>query len=134
MCFQGQSRDCRDAHGVRRCQGKRFLRVLALCNGCGAASLALRQLAVTAEVEVVVVERDPNCVILTQRHFPEEKLGWSLEVEDWASDSYQPVKGEEQCWFDLVVAGFPCQDVSTANRGGIGLKGDNLGSSLVFGG
>lgn len=120
---QGPGQECRSMEGVLRRGGNRVLRVLALCNGCGAASLALEKLRLSAELEVVVVETDEECLAFTQWRFPEEKLGWSTDVEDWASDEFVPQPGEEQFWFDLVLVGFPCQDVSVANRDGQGLRG-----------
>ena len=113
----------RASDGVLRRSGRRVLRVLALCNGCGAASLALERLRLSAGIEVVVVETDDDCLAFTQWRFPEELLGWSVDVADWASDAFEPVAAEERFWFDLVIAGFPCQDVSVANRTGQGLVG-----------
>jgi len=110
--------------------GKRVLRVLSLCNGCGAFSLALEKLKVTAEIEVVVVESDEDCLAFTQWRFPHEPVGWSCDVRDWAGPGFKPKQGEEEFWFDLVVAGFPCQDLSEANGSGGGLQGRK--SALFF--
>ena len=117
----------RSTQGVLRRSGRRVLRVLSLCNGCGSASLALEQLRITADVEVVFVEIDEDCRAFTQWRFPAECGGWSSDVRDWASSEFEVNKGDEQYWFDLVVAGFPCQDLSVANRQGKGLQGGKSG-------
>ena len=121
----------RDTAGcLRRREGARVLRVLSLCNGCGAASLALKNLGITAEVQVVVVELDEICRRLTQRRFSEETFGWSHDVNDWASTSFMPGMHGDDPWFDLIIAGFPCQDLSEANKSGDGLRGNK--SALFF--
>ena len=120
----------RSTQGVLRRSGKRVLRVLSLCNGCGTASLALEQLRITADIEVVFVELDEDCRAFTQWRFPSECGGWSSDVKDWASSEFKVKKGDERHWFDLIVAGFPCQDLSLANRNGAGLEG--VKSGLFF--
>ena len=125
---QVQQRHLGVRHGVRR---KRTLRVLSLCNGCGAASLALKALQQQygTQVEVVVVEIDPICRAFTKWRFPEELQGWSGDVLDWAADAFTPEAHGKAFWFDLVIAGFPCQDLSSAHKQGSGLQG---GKSALF--
>jgi site-specific DNA-cytosine methylase len=111
-------------------RGREKLRVLSLFHGSGAFSLAVRKWKVQADVEIVAVELDPVCRRFTACRFPEEEQGWSGDVRDWAGDGFDPTQCGVRFWFDLVVGGFPCVDVSGANAGGKGLKGQR--SALVF--
>ena len=126
-------RRSRAARGLPRSAGilskckRRVLRVLSLCHGCGSASLALEQLKITADIEVVFVEIDEDCRAFTQWRFQSEKVGWSCDVKDWAAEGFVIEEGDDQYWFDLVVAGFPCQDLSAAKTGGRRLNGVNSG-------
>ena len=54
-------------------------------------------------------------------------MGWSCDVKDWAAEGFVIEEGDDQYWFDLGVAGFPCQDLSVAKTGGRGLNGVNSG-------
>ena len=46
--------------------------------------------AAWAEVEVTAVEIDGTCRRFTKWWFPEELLGWSNDVNDWAADGVRP--------------------------------------------
>ena len=48
-------------------------------------------------------------------------------MSDWADPEFQPEKWGDRFWFDLVVAGFPCQDLSSAHTSGRGLDGSRAG-------
>jgi hypothetical protein len=111
---------------------QRTLRVLSLCDGCSAASLALRQLTKTTGIlfEVTVVEWDEVCQSLVAVRFPEAVRGWSQDVVDWASPAFKPELFGDTFSFDLVIAGYPCQDLSSAFKAGQGLAGGR--SSLFF--
>ena len=117
----------RGSDGVLHRAGKRVLRVLSLCDGCGAVLLAFEMLGVTAEVEVVTVEVDATCQEFVRWRFPNSTAGWSHDVRDWSADRFVPEELGGEFWFDLVIAGFPCQDVSTANKWGQGLHGSKSG-------
>ena len=52
------------------------------------------------------------------------------DVVDWADTAFKPELFGDRFNFDLVVAGFPCQDLSSAFRVGAGLAGAR--SSLFF--
>ena len=107
--------------------------MLSLCDGCGGASLALErlwsQLRLGAEVEVTVVEIDGTFRRFTKWRFPEELVGWSNDVNDWAADGFRLEAYGKRFWFDLVIAGFPCQDLSSAYmyKQGAGLDGSRSG-------
>ena len=120
----------RTGDGILRLAGRRVLRVLSLFDGCGTVMLALEQLKVTAEVEVITVELDPDCEAFVRWRFSNSTAGWSSDVNDWAADAFAPAEFGTEFWFDLVVAGFPCQDVSSANKYGEGLLGNR--SALFF--
>ena len=107
----------------------KVLRVLSLFDGCGAASLALEalQLEFGAAVEITVVEIDDVCRSFTQWRFPKQRQGWSCDVIDWASDGFRPAAYQHKYWFDLVIGGFPCQDLSSAHKQGAGLEGSRSG-------
>jgi hypothetical protein len=94
-------------------------RILSVCDGIGIASLALQRIGLC--VEVRSVEIDAGCRAVTEARFPanDQSVHDVLEVLDW------PVKQLSQV--DLLVGGFPCQDVSTANKTGAGLKGNRSG-------
>ena len=109
--------------------GGRVFRILSLCDGCSVMSLVCRIMAAefNAAYEVIVVEFDPVCQKFVQWRFPEATNGWSSDVRDWADPQFKPEDWGNRFWFDLVVAGFPCQDLSSAYKEGKGLKGGRSG-------
>ena len=104
-------------------------RILSLCDGCSVMSLVCQMLGheFNASYEVVVVEFDPICQRFVQWRFPEAINGWSSDVLDWADPEFRPEDWGSRFWFDLVVAGFPCQDLSSAHKSGRGLDGSRSG-------
>jgi hypothetical protein len=119
----------RGRHGLRsrRPEGNvsavfRRARVLSVCHGIGVASLCFRRMG--TPVDVVAVELDEECRALTKERFPGEDQSWT-DVRDLVAQPLEWFQG-----FDFLVGGFPCQDVSSANRNGAGLGGGR--SSLFF--
>ena len=107
----------------------RVFRILSLCDGCSVMSLLCRMMAQEFNVsyEVVVVEFDPICQQFVHWRFPEAANGWSSDVLDWADPEFQPENWGNRFWFDLVVAGFPFQGLSSAHKSGRGLDGSRSG-------
>jgi hypothetical protein len=104
------------------CKAFRKGKILSVCDGISVVSLCLERMQ--TPVEVTASECDEACRRLTRVRFPQLKHGLS-DVNDVADKSQPWFDG-----FDLLVGGFPCQDVSTANKGGAGLSGDK--SSLFW--
>ena len=63
------------------------------------------------------VERDPFCQKVLQKHWPNSRI--YNDVKDITKDNVEPV--------DMIIGGFPCQDISAANSGGRGLNGEKSG-------
>ena len=63
------------------------------------------------------VERDPFCRKVLRKHWPNSKL--YNDVRDITRDNVEPV--------DIIIGGFPCQDISCANQKGRGLDGKKSG-------
>jgi DNA (cytosine-5)-methyltransferase 1 len=79
------------------------LRVLDLFSGIGGFSLAARWLGGFETVQFV--ERDPYCQRILRKHWP------TVPIHDDIC-TFNPEPGSA----DVVVGGFPCQDISTAGR------------------
>jgi len=85
------------------------LRMLDLFSGIGGFSLAARWLGGFQTVQFV--ERDPYCQRILRKHWPD------VPIHDDIC-TFNPEPGSA----DVVVGGFPCQDISIAgNRAGIRL-------------
>ena len=90
-------------------------RILGICNGIGVSSVCLTRLGV--DFHKTVAETDEDCRRLTKARFPEEiQYGDLRNLLEWPLEKFAE--------FDLLEGGFPCQDVSSANKQGRGLKGD----------
>tara|TARA_R110000851_G_scaffold10668_1_gene38222 strand:- start:159 stop:1676 length:1518 start_codon:yes stop_codon:yes gene_type:complete len=93
------------------------MRVLSLFDGLGGARVALKNL--DAPVEYLASEIDPYAIKVHRNNYPDTKqIG---DVSKASSESVGPV--------DLLVGGSPCQDLSRAKKGGLGLEGP---SSALF--
>ena len=91
------------------------MRTLSLFDGLGGTRVALKNL--DAPVEYMASEIDPHAIKVHQKNFPDTKqLG---NVTDINSQDLGPV--------DLLVGGSPCQDLSCAKKGGLGLEGPSSG-------
>jgi DNA (cytosine-5)-methyltransferase 1 len=89
------------------------LRVLDLFSGIGGFSLAARWLGGFETVQFV--ERDPYCQRILRKHWP------TVPIHDDIT-TFNPEPGSA----DVVVGGFPCQDISQAGKGA-GLAGERSG-------
>lgn len=83
------------------------MKVLSLFAGIGGADLGLERAGMTI---VGQVEIDPFCRAVLRKHWP----------STWQHDDVKTLTGhmvEEHCGrIDLIVAGVPCQPISTAGR------------------
>lgn len=89
------------------------LRILDLFSGIGGFSLAARWLGGFETVQFV--ERDPYCQRILRKHWP------TVPIHDDIC-TFNPEPGSA----DVVVGGFPCQDISQAGKGA-GLAGERSG-------
>ena len=89
------------------------MRVLSLFDGLGGARIALKN--VDAPVEYLASEVDPYAIKIHRKNHPDtQHIG---DVSQVSGQSVGPV--------DLLVGGSPCQDLSRAKKGGLGLEGPN---------
>ncbi len=93
------------------------LRILDLFSGIGGFSLAARWVGGFETVQFV--ERDPFCQRILHKHWPD------VPIHDDIC-TFQPQPGSA----DVVVGGFPCQDISTAGKQA-GIK-DGTRSGLFY--
>ena len=89
------------------------LRMIDTFSGIGGFSLAARWLGGFETVQFV--EREPFCQRILRKHWPD------VPIHDDIC-TYIPGHGTA----DVVVGGFPCQDISTAGKGA-GLAGERSG-------
>jgi DNA (cytosine-5)-methyltransferase 1 len=89
------------------------LRLLDTFSGIGGFSLAARWLGGFETVQFV--ERDPFCQRILRKHWP------TVPIHDDIC-TFNPEPGSA----DVVVGGFPCQDISQAGKGA-GLAGERSG-------
>lgn len=86
---------------------------LDLFAGIGGFSLAAKWFGIET---TQFVEIDPYCQQVLNRNFP------GVPIHDDITD-YHPRLGQ----FDIITAGFPCQDASESNPNGRGLEGERTG-------
>lgn len=89
------------------------LRQLDLFAGIGGFSLAASWFGIQT---TQFVEIDPYCQRVLQKNFP------GVPIYDDVT-TFVPTLGQ----FDIITAGFPCQDLSSANPNGRGLEGKRSG-------
>lgn len=99
------------------------MRFLSLFSGIGGAELGLLQVFPDAEC-MGFCEINKHCVSIYQARFPKHPL---LGDGDIRHINFRPLRGK----VDLVMAGFPCQDLSSINGQRQGLL-DGKKSSLFF--
>ena len=115
---------------------RRLLNVLSACGGMGTVGWCFKRviklLGLSVEVQVKEIElcREARAVAevlgegVTQQLTPHNLWQWVTSDEDCRR------RAEELGLLDWSVAGFCCQDMSVANRGGKGLAGEK--SSILF--
>lgn len=91
-----------------------MLRHLDLFSGIGGFALAARMVGGIQTQQFVEIE--PFCQKVLAKNFP------GVPIHDDIR-SFTPTANS----FDLVTAGFPCQDISEANTRGLGLEGSKSG-------
>ena len=104
------------------------LRVLSLCDGMGGAALALQLLGVKAVVHAVEWKKGPRAVAAKWKGVSHGEHQ-DLEAQAWEGSRLEALL-EKLGAVDMVVCGFPCQDVSPANQKGLGLEGEH--TRLVY--
>ena len=108
----GRQRDGR-AEGDATAEGGVMLRLLDTFSGIGGFSLAARWLGGFQTVQFV--EQEPFCQRILRKHWPD------VPIHDDIC-TFNPAPGSA----DVVVGGFPCQDISQAGKGA-GLAGSRSG-------
>lgn len=93
------------------------MKYISLCSGIGGFELAIHRVFPHA-VCLGYSEIDPRCLKIYQRHFPTHPPLGDVSKVEWQ-------KIEKKV--DLVVAGFPCQDLSSIRFDGAGLAGEKSG-------
>jgi len=91
------------------------MKVLSLFDGISGAAQALKELGV--DCEYYASEVDKYAIQVSKANHPN-----IIQIGD-----VNNVKFEDFVGFDLLVAGFPCQDLSVAKRDGKGLEGARSG-------
>ena len=91
------------------------MRYISLFAGIGGFELAISRVFPEAQC-IGYCEIDRKCRLIYQKHFPHHPL-ISSDIATIDFSKFAEAKGE------LVVAGFPCQDLSRINRKGKGLQG-----------
>ena len=92
------------------------LKVLSLFDGISCGMVALERAGIPVE-RYVAYEIDENAIKISQKNYPQiEQCG------DVTTADFTQYKG-----FDLILAGFPCQDLSISNTNREGLKGKRSG-------
>jgi len=91
------------------------LKVLSLFDGISGAAQALKELGI--ECDYFASEIDKFAIQISKKNHPE-----IVQIGDVNSVDFTQFRD-----IDLLVGGFPCQDLSIAKRGGDGLKGARSG-------
>lgn len=93
--------------------GRDLVRVGSLFSGIGGFDLGLERAGFTIAWQV---ENDLFCRRVLKKHWPHTPCG--TDVREWTGNGHEPV--------DLLVGGFPCQDLSVAGKRK-GLAGERSG-------
>ena len=98
--------------------------VISLCSGIGAFEKAIVDVIGQDRIRVGFSEIDKNAIGVYRKHFPESmELGNLQQISRGQLDQ---LVSESTC--QIVVAGFPCQNISMANNvTRHGLKGEKSG-------
>tara|TARA_R100000664_G_scaffold15976_1_gene24688 strand:+ start:11792 stop:12661 length:870 start_codon:yes stop_codon:yes gene_type:complete len=93
-----------------------IVRIGSLFAGIGGFELGI-EAAIEGAETIWQVERDPFCQKVLKKHWPNSRI--YNDVRDITLHNVEPV--------DMIIGGFPCQDISAANSGGRGLNGEKSG-------
>lgn len=96
------------------------MRFLSLFAGIGGLDLGLERAGMTCAAQV---EIDPFCRRVLAKHWP--TVPRFPDVRTFTKDQ---INGQ----IDLIVGGFPCQDISAANHAGRGIDGSKSGLWAEF--
>lgn len=96
-------------------------KILSLFSGIGGLDLGLTRSVKGADV-AAVAEKDPFARAVLARRFPEAVI-----YEDVVKVARMAKAGTLGFVPDIVIGGFPCQDVSQANRSACGIDGARSG-------
>lgn len=103
-----------------------MMKVLSLFDGISCARVALKELRIPVG-EYYASEIDGPAITVSQKNFPDIKHIGSVEHITKQNFPFLFDKS-----VDLVIGGSPCQDLSIANNGRKGLKGDRSGLFYEF--
>lgn len=104
---------------MRRVVQRRTWKVLDLCSGMGTVPWVLDKLGVDAKVWECEVDPQARCVAAMRAPHAEQLEPHTI----WYWASTEGLRRLRRLRPHLVVAGFPCQGVSCANKFGTGLRG-----------
>ncbi len=100
------------------------INVLSLFDGISVAQQAL----IESDIKVKAYfasEVDSYCISITQKNFPKTiQLG---DIKNIGHGTIARLQNKMICEIDLLVGGFPCQDLSIAKKDRQGLKGERSG-------
>lgn len=92
------------------------MKVLSLFDGISCGMVALERAGIPVE-RYVAYEIEPNAIKISQKNYPQIEQCGDVTTADFTQ--YQG--------FDLILAGFPCQDLSINKSNRQGLKGRRSG-------
>src|SRR6056297_2821032 len=95
------------------------MKVMSLCDGISCGNVALKKLGINPEV-YYASEINEDAIKVAKHNHPE-----MIHIGDMTK-----VDGAKYKDIDLLIAGTPCQDLSSMNYNGTGLEGDK--SSLFY--
>ena len=91
------------------------MRVLSLCDGISCARVALEKAGIPVE-SYSACEIDKNAMKVSAKNYPD--IVQHGDMRELRCESGQ---------YDLLISGFPCQDLSIAKKGRKGLSGERSG-------
>ena len=96
--------------------GDKMLNVLSMFDGISCGMVALERAGIPVE-RYVAYEIDKNAIKISQKNYPQIEHCGDVTVADFT----------QYLGFDLLIAGFPCQDLSINSPCRKGLKGKRSG-------
>lgn len=92
------------------------MKVLSLFDGISCGMVALERAKIPVE-KYVAYEIEPNAIKISKNNYPQIEHCGDVKVADFT----------QYIDFELLLAGFPCQDLSINNANRKGLKGERSG-------